>query len=173
LRNVAVGYGSSMRVGILGCLLVAGTASAEPAVSKTAEPPAEDRNLFYVELLGKAGAYGVGYERAITDRLSLGAAVSYADVRDQQIFTASPYVHARLLGTTSSLFTELGAVFVHTRIPSPVPEWDGMNDSGGGGFASLGWQRSWKHVVVRASGSVLVGEGGVTPWAGIAFGVKR
>ncbi len=163
-----------MRIGLLGVVLAAGTAHAEPAVTATApEAPDEAKNVLYVELLGKAGAYGVGYERKITDRLWLGAAASYADIRDQQITTVAPYVHARLLGTRSSLFTELGAVFVHTNIPSPVPEWDGMSDSGGGGFASLGWQRTWKHVLVRAHGSVLVGEGGATPWGGIAFGVKR
>lgn len=163
-----------MRLGTLGVVLAVGTASAEPAVTATAPVAAEPAtNVFYVELLGKAGPYGVGYERRITERLWLGIAASYADVRDQQIATAAPYVHARLAGTRNTLFTELGAVFVHTRIPSPVPEWDGMSDSGGGGFASLGWQRTWSHVLVRAHGSLMVGEGGVTPWGGVAFGVTR
>jgi hypothetical protein len=161
-----------MRWALLG-VLAASTAHAEPAVTATATATAEPSNLFYVELLGKAGAYGVGYERHITERLSLGIAGSYADLRGQQVSTATPYVHARLLGRTHTLFTELGAVFVHTRTPSPVPEWDGMSDSGGGGFAAVGWQRDWKHVLVRASASVLVGEGRATPWLGVAFGVKR
>lgn len=161
-----------MRLGLLG-VLAASTAAAEPAVTKSVEPEAEAPNTVYVEILGKAGVYGIGYERQITERLSLGAAASYAVVRDQQIATVAPYVHARLLGRTNQLFTEVGAVFVHTRIPSPVPEWDGMNDSGGGGFASLGWQHSWKRVLVRASGSLLVGEGRATPWLGVAIGAKR
>ncbi len=163
-----------MRFGIVGVMVAAGAAHAEPAVTASAPPPAQQpENVVYVELLGKAGPYGVGYEHRITDRLWLGLAASYASVRDQQIATAAPYVHARLAGTRNSLFTELGAVFVHSRILSPVPEWDGMSDSGGGGFASLGWQRSWTHVILRAHGSVMVGEGGVTPWGGVAIGVTR
>ncbi len=160
-----------MRLGLLS-VFAASTASAEPAVTRSTEPEAPP-NTVYVELLGKAGAYGLGYERQITDRLSLGAAASYAEVREQQIATVAPYVHARLLGRTDQLFTEVGAIFAHTRIPSPVPEWDGMSDSGGGGFASLGWQHSWQHVIIRATGSVLVGEGRATPWVGVAFGVRR
>ena len=154
-------------------VFAATTASAEPAVTKSAEPEPAPNNTVYVELLGKAGTYGIGYERQITDRLSLGAAASYAEVREQQISTVAPYVHARLLGRRHQLFTEVGAIFAHTWIPSPVPEWDGMSDSGGGGFVALGWQRSWTHVMVRASGSLIVGEGRATPWLGVAFGVKR
>lgn len=154
-------------------VLAASTAHADPAITATAKPTAEPAHLVYVELLGKAGPYGVGYERRITDRLSLGAAGSYADIREQQITTVTPYLHVRLLGRKHQLVTELGAVFVHTRIPSPVPEWDGMTDSGGGGFAALGWQRDWKHIMVRAHGSVVVGEGRATPWGGVAIGVKR
>ncbi len=168
-----------MRLAIVGMLLAAGTAHAEPehhvaVVSASASEPEEPAaNTVYVELLGKAGPYGLGYERRITDRLWLGVAASYANVRDQQIATAASYVHARLAGNRNALFTELGAVFVHTRIPSPVPEWDGMSDSAGGGFASLGWQRSWKYLLVRAYGSLMIGEGGVTPWGGVAIGVTR
>ena len=163
-----------MRLAIVGVMLAASAAHAEPTITASAPAQVEQpQNAIYVELLGKAGPYGVGYERRITDRLWLGFAASYASVRDQQIATAAPYVHARLLGTRSSMFTEIGAVFVHTRIPSPVSEWDGMSDSGGGGFASLGWQRTWTHLIVRAHGSLMIGEGGVTPWGGVAIGVTR
>lgn len=161
-----------MRLGIVGVMFAASAAHAEPTITASA-PVKQPENVVYVEALGKAGPYGVGYERRITDRLWLGLAASYASVRDQQIATAAPYVHARLAGKRNTLFTEIGAVFVHTRIPSPVPEWDGMSDSGGGGFASLGWQRSWTHLIVRAHGSLMVGEGGVTPWGGVAIGVTR
>jgi len=160
-----------MRLGIL-AVFATTIAHAEPAVTKRALVEAPS-NTVYVELLGKAGPYGLGYERRITERLWLGVAASYANVRGQQIATAAPYVHVRLLGDRNSLFTEPGAVFVQTRIPSPVPEWDGMSDSGGGGFASLGWQRSWTHLIVRAHGSVMVGEGGATPWLGAAIGYTR
>jgi hypothetical protein len=133
----------------------------------------EGHHLVYVEALGKAGLYGLGYEHALTSRLSLGGAASFAVIRDQQVLTLSPYVHGTLArGTRHALFTELGAVFVHSRIPSPVDDWDGMSDSGGGGFASLGWERAGDHLVVRASASVVVGEGRLAPWVGIAIGFR-
>jgi hypothetical protein len=172
-----------MHLGIMAVVLAASSiASADgvlpeqprPVVTATLTAPPESVgwNLLYVELLGKAGPYGIGYERRITDRMSLGIAASYANVRGQKIATAAPYLHARLLGNRTALFCELGAVLARTKIPSPVPEWDGMTDAGGGGFASLGWQRSWRRVVIRAQGSVLVGEGGAAPWGGFAIGFR-
>lgn len=143
-------------------LALAAPASAEPASPQ----------LFLVELGGKGGAYGVGYERAITDRLSFGAVASFAVLRDQQITTVSPYLHATLLGRRHALFGELGAVLVHSRIPSPVPDWDGMTDTGGGGVATLGYERAGRHLAFRAYGAVLAGEGGVAPWLGFAIGVR-
>ncbi len=142
-------------------------------VAWTSSAQADDANLVYVEAGGKAGLYGVGYERVLTSRLAIGAAASFAVVRDQQLTTVSPYLHLRVLGTgRHRLFTELGASFVHSRIPSPVDDWDGMTDSGGGGFASLGWERDGEHIVVRTAASVVVGEGGLAPWVGILIGVK-
>ena len=94
-------------------------------------------------------------------------------IRDQQLLTLAPYVHATIVrGARHALFAEIGALFVHSRIPSPVDDWDGMTDSGGGGFASLGWERATRHLVLRASGSVVLGEGGVAPWLGLAIGFR-
>ena len=153
-----------MRVVVLAAVLLAGgVANAEP----------ENPHLIYVEAGGKAGVYGLGYELAITPRLSLGAVASYAVVRDQHLATGSPYLHATLLGKRRhSLFGEVGLVFVHSRIPSPVMSWDGMSEAGVGGVAAVGWQRATRHLVLRAQGSVMVGEGGAAPWFGIAVGWK-
>ncbi len=164
-----------MRCGIaIAAGLLCSTPALADEVHATSEPEtAPSRNLFYVELGGKAGLYGVGYERRLTDRLSLGAAGSYAVVRDQQLVTLTPYLHVALLeGKKNGLFTELGATFVHSSIASPVDDWDGMTDSGGGGYASLGWERKSRHVVFRAAASVVAGEGGVAPWFGLAIGVR-
>ncbi len=149
------------------------TVQADELHESTAPVERASPHLFYVELGGKAGAYGVGYEHAITPRLALGFAASFLVVRGQQLTTGSPYLHARLLGRGKhSLFGELGAVLVHSRIASPVDDWDGMSDTGGGGVAALGWQRAARHVVIRAQGSLLVGEGGAAPWAGFAIGFR-
>ena len=132
---------------------------------------ADGRHTIYVEAGGKAGAYGVGYELAITDRLALGGSGSFVPLRGQQIATIVPYLHARIFGRGAhSMFAELGAELVHSRIPSPVIDWNGSSDTGGGGIASLGWQRDKRHFVVRAAASLVVGEGGAAPWAGFAIG---
>jgi hypothetical protein len=126
-----------------------------------------------VEALGKGGLYGVGYEHTITQRLSLGVAGSFAVLSDQRVTTIAPYVHGTIKsGQRHALFTEVGAVLAHSHLPSPVAGWDGMTDTGGGGFASLGWEYSRRHVVLRASGSLVVGEGGIGPMFGFAIGVR-
>jgi len=124
-------------------------------------------HLLYVEALGKAGPYGIGYEYAITARLGLGTAASYLRAGGDETWTASPYVHAWLGGP---MFCELGAIFAHSHIASPVMGWGGASDSGGGGFATLGWQYVRGVFVVRASGGVAFGEGGLGPMLGIAVG---
>ena len=130
-------------------------------------------DVLYVEALGKAGAYGVGYEHAMNERFSLGVAASFVSVSGQQVYTAAPYLHMTVVGSTRhALFTELGGVLAHSRIPSPVDDWDGTTDTGGGGFWSAGYEYRRGAFLVRASGAVVVGEGGLGPMIGIAFGVK-
>jgi hypothetical protein len=129
------------------------------------------RHLVYAELLGKAGEYGIGYELGITPHLALGAAGSFAVVRGEQIATLAPYVHAQLIERrANSLFAEVGAVIAHTHVPSPVADWSGMDDTGGGGFASFGFQHATHHLVLRAAMSAVVGEGGLAPAIGFAIG---
>jgi hypothetical protein len=169
-----------MRRGIVLAIVVAASvasvASADElraTASPASDEPAPRKHLVYVEVFGKGGLYGLGYERTLTPRIAIGAAGSFAVVRDQQVLTLSPYVHAKLLrGRRHALFTDVGLTFVHSHIPSPVSDWDGMSDSGAGGFASLGWERDGRRVVVRAAASVVAGEGGVAPWLGFVIGVR-
>jgi hypothetical protein len=147
--------------------------SAVETIAERIESAEPTRTLIYVEALGKGGAYGIGLERPITRRLSLGGVASWITVRGQQISTVSPYLHATLTRRgRHALFGELGAVLAHSKIVSPVDGWSGMSDTGGGGIAGLGYERDGKRLVFRAQGSVLAGEGGVAPWAGLAIGVK-
>ncbi len=134
---------------------------------------AHAEDLIYVEALGKGGAYGVGYEHTLTGRLSLGIAASFVSVSGQQVYTAAPYLHATVVGSTRhALFSEIGAILAHSRIPSPVEDWDGMTDTGGGGFLSAGYEYRRGRVVLRASGAIVAGEGGLGPMIGLALGVK-
>ena len=161
-----------MRGTIVVCLCVlSATSHADDGITATADPPSQ--HLFYVELLGKGGMYGVGYEYAINRWLGVCGAASFTAHRDQQVYTASPYLHFTVLaGTRHALFSEVGAIFAHSRIPSPVMDWDGVTDSGGGGFASLGWEYKRRHLVLRTSGSIVAGEGGVAPMLGFAIGAR-
>ena len=130
-------------------------------------------DVLYVEAFGKAGAYGVGYEYAFTTTLSLGATASFVPLRGQQIATAVPYLHATLFKRrANALYGEIGAALVYSRIPSPVMNWNGASETGGGGVAGLGWEQTRKHLVLRAGLNLVVGEGGVAPWGGFAIGIR-
>jgi hypothetical protein len=151
-----------MRALAIGVLLVARAVHADPG-----------RHLVYGELLGKAGEYGIGYELAIPHRLALGVAASFAVVRDEQIATVAPYLHATAIARgPHALFGELGAIVAHTHVPSPVADWTGMSATGGGGFASLGYEHASRHLVLRVAGSAILGEGGLAPAIGFAVGVR-
>lgn len=133
---------------------------------------ADDEHLVVAEVLGKAGLYGVGYEYTLAPRLSVGAVASFAAVRGQQLWSASPYLHVTVLGTQHRLFGELGAAVVHSRIASPVDDWDGMTGSGVGGVLAAGYERVAERFVLRAYGAVHAGRGGVAPWLGLAIGYR-
>jgi hypothetical protein len=157
---------------VVALVAVAGPAAADVEAEARITAPAR-RTLVYGELLGKGGPYGLGVERAITPRLALGAVASFAVVRDQQLYTLAPYAHLTISRRgRHALFGEVGGMIVHSRIPSPVPRWDGISDTGGGGVAALGWERAGDRIVVRAYGALMVGEGGVAPWLGVALGVR-
>ena len=150
-------------------LLVAlgGTAAADPRV----QPTGPDSSLVYVEALGKAGAYGVGYEQPITARLAVGVEGSYAPLRDQVIATLVPYLHVEPLRRGhNALFGELGLELAHSRLASSVERWMGESTNAVGGVASVGYQRTVGKLVVRGALSVLAGKGGMAPWAGLAIG---
>jgi hypothetical protein len=112
-------------------------------------------------------------ERQLAPRLALGAVVSAAVIRDQQLYTITPYVHATIRRRGGhALFGELGAALVHSRIPSPVPMWTGTNDTGAGGIATLGWEYARARLGVRAYLAGALGEGGLAPFAGAAIGAR-
>ena len=148
---------------ILVCLAVAAPARADD----------ESRHLVYAEVLGKAGPYGIGYEYTVMPWLAFGAAISYAVMGDDHLTTGAPYIHVPVLGHGHHrLYTEAGAILAHRHIPSPVSDWMGTSRTGTAGFLSLGYEHVTKHVVIRASGSVVAGDGGLGPMVGLSFGAR-
>ncbi|MDB4956908.1 MAG: hypothetical protein JWO36_4477 [Myxococcales bacterium] len=149
------------------CILMSSAARAGDR-----ESPAS-RHLVYFELLGKAGEYGVGYEYTLMPWLAVGGAASFAVVGDQQIATGAPYIHLTpLRHHDHAMYFELGAILAHSRIPSPVSDWKGMSNTGSGGFLSLGYEHTSRHLVFRASGSAVAGAGGLGPMVGISIGAR-
>lgn len=145
------------------------------AIALLSTPAAADvhRQLVYGEALGKAGPYGLGWELGLTRRLAVGAAASFAIVRDQQLYTVAPYVHATIAGAhRHALFGELGLAIAHSRLPSPVPEWDGMTDTGIGVQGGLGYEYRRGRIVGRGALGVAAGSGGIAPFGGLALGVR-
>jgi hypothetical protein len=160
-----------MRGLVVAVLVWSATAHADDGLTAVADPPS--KHLVYVELLGKGGLYGVGYEYAIAPWLGFGGAASYVEMRDQQLVTVSPYLHVTAFaGQRHALFSEVGGILAHSRVPSPVMNWDGVSDTGSGGFVSLGWEYRRRHVVLRTSGALVVGEGGFAPMLGFAIGAR-
>ena len=164
-------------MGAILVLAAVAPAAADPEASVTASvssaPAADPTQLVYVEVLGKAGAYGVGYEHVIAPRIALGVEGSYTRLRGQDLAAAVPYVHVTPLRRgANALFGELGVALGYSKLESAVPRWMGSTSSSIGGVAAVGYERSWKHVVLRGAVSLLAGKGGMAPWAGLAIGVK-
>jgi hypothetical protein len=156
---------------VVAVVALAAPSYADDGIRAAAEAPS--KHLVYVELLGKGGLYGLGYEYAIAPWLGFGGAASYAQIRDEQLFTVSPYLHFNALQSERhALFSEVGGILAHSRVPSPVMNWDGVSDTGSGGFVSLGWQYQRRHLVLRTSAAIVAGEGGVAPMLGFAIGAR-
>ena len=131
---------------------------------------AERPNALYVELLGKGGLWGLGYDRELTPRLGIGVAASFYILDGEQLTSISPYVAVRLLGGPHhAWFAHGGPQLVHEHIRSPVPEWDGTSSTGIGAEMSSGYEYR-DHVLFRAFAMITVGRGRPAPGAGVSLG---
>src|SRR5687767_13304813 len=94
----------------------------------------------YVELLGRGGAYGVGYEIALAERLAVGAAASFVAVDGERVTTVSPYLHGVIVERGAhAWFADAGPALTHVAIPSPVAEWNGVSSTSIGGIVTTGY----------------------------------
>ena len=148
-------------------------ATAEPprnAVEAARTAPAErPRHAIYVELLGKGGLWGVGYDYQVKPWLAVGAAASYYQITGDRYMTLSPYAAIYPVGHGNKRwFVQVGPQMVRHKTPSPVPEWMGMTTNGFAGELSSGFEYR-NHVLVRAYAMVSIGEH-VVPWMGVSIG---
>jgi hypothetical protein len=145
-------------------LLIVAMLAATAATARADSP-----HLFYAELLGKNGVYGLGYEYAVTPRVSFGASGSFVVLRGEELDTAAGYAHVAI---AHRAFVELGPLVARHHVRSPVMDWAGTSATGLGVFAALGYQRDWRRFVVRGSVSAEAGKNGVEPTVGLAIGVR-
>jgi hypothetical protein len=126
----------------------------------TARPAAADRHhALYLEVGGKGGLWGIGWDVLLGARVGAGVTASYYVIDDEQVLSVSPYlalIHA-------------GPQLVSWTVRSPVPEWDGASSFGVGAELSSGYEYR-DHLLFRAFGMVAAGRGRVAPWIGISLG---
>ena len=151
-----------------GLVLCSGSPHAAAAASLSAPP--DGAHALYLELLGKGGLLGVGYDYRFWGPLALGATASAQIVGGQRVLAISPYLAAYPLAAGHhSLFVQAGPQIMHWSVRSPGPEWSGASSLRLGGELSSGYEyrAQW---LLRVYGIVSVGKGGVAPWLGFNVG---
>ncbi|HEX2687812.1 MAG TPA: hypothetical protein VHN14_14395 [Kofleriaceae bacterium] len=148
-------------------LLVTTTSvSAEPDLHATGDMA---HHAIYVDVLGKAGLWGIGYDWQFRQRFAIGATASYYSFDGDHITQLVPYVAAYPLDHGHHRgFLQLGPSFTRRTTPSPVPEWSGMTTSRAGAELCAGYE--YRHgVLVRAYAMASQGDH-LVPWLGASFG---
>ncbi len=147
------------------------TTIAAAAPTTPPAPRAPRRHALYVELFGKGGLWGLGYDYLVRPRFAIGGTVSYFAIDGEHVASISPYATLYLLGTPRHRwFVQGGPQLVHLERPSPVPEWSGTSSTGIGAELSSGYELRTR-VLFRAFAMGTVGKGGVAPWIGVSLGV--
>jgi hypothetical protein len=128
---------------------VAGAEAAATLATSDKPAPPVPHQLAYLELLGKGGMWGVGYEWR-TRRFSVGGVGSYYMLGGDRYMTLSPYVgFVPASGDHVSWFMHLGPQLVHRSTPSPGPEWQGMTTTGFAVELSSGVEYRFTQLSVR------------------------
>jgi hypothetical protein len=136
-------------------------------VEARAEP--DRAHTVYIDVLGKGGLWGLGYEWRHHPRLALGAVASLYQLAGDRYTTFSPYVAAYpILAGHHGWFLQVGPQVVHRATPSPGPEWAGMSSTGYAGELSTGYEHR-SELVIRVYAMVSAGDR-VVPWLGASIG---
>lgn len=149
-------------------LAITSSASADPDLHVTAPPPPA-RHAIYVDVLGKAGLWGVGYDWQIQRRFAIGAAASYYSFDGDHITTIAPYIAAYPIDRGHHRgFLQLGPSLTRQTTPSPGPEWNGMTTSRVGAELSAGYEYR-NGFLFRAYAMANQGDH-LMPWLGVSLG---
>jgi hypothetical protein len=127
------------------------------------------RHAIYIDVLGKAGLWGAGYDWQFRHRFAVGAAASYYSFDGDHVTTLAPYVAAYPLERGHHRgFVQLGPTAVRRTTPSPVPEWSGMTTTRIDAELCAGYEYR-NRVLVRVYAMASEGDH-LAPWLGASFG---
>ena len=159
----------------IAALALTTAASADPAPpSDTGTPAAtpasaEGRHAIYIDLLGRAGLWGVGYDYRPRRWFAIGAAASYFAFDGDRFTVVAPYASLYpLVRGPHAAFVQLGPNFIRRTTPSPVPEWNGMTVSQIGAELSAGYEYR-RGFLLRAYAMAAQGDH-LVPWLGVSLG---
>lgn len=134
-----------------------------------ADPEAPADHAIYVDVLGKAGLWGVGYDWQPRRRWAIGAAASYYSFDGDRVTTLAPYLAGYPIARGRHRgFVQLGPSLVRRTTPSPVPDWDGMTTTRVGAALCAGYEYR-NGVLVRVYAMASQGEH-LVPWLGASLG---
>ena len=166
---------SVLAVCTVAAVALATPVAADPATptltttTSNATPVAPQHHFVFVELLGKGGLWGVGYEWR-TRHFSVGAVGSYYMLGGDQFLTFSPYVGVvPVAGDHLSWFVHLGPQVVRRSTASPGPEWNGMTSTGFAAEVSTGLEYRWTKLSIRGYALAAVGSH-FAPGVGLSLG---
>jgi hypothetical protein len=177
-----------MRV-LLAVALLATSASADPvrpvrvALSATEPAVGDDRlhlsltvpertrdHAIYLELGGRAGLWGVGYDWQFRRRFAVGAAMSYYSFDGDRFATLAPYVAAYPIDRGHHRgFVQLGAGL--SRRTTPAPDgvaWSGYSADTIAPEISAGYE--YRNRVLFRAYAMAAREDHILPWFGASFG---
>jgi hypothetical protein len=130
---------------------------------------AEPREVVSLELGGKGGLWGLGFEWRPRWYL-VGVVGSYYPLSGDRFATLSPYAGVfPLISEHHAWFLHAGPQVVHHATPSPFPEWQGVGATGWGVEVSSGYEYRRGPVVARAYAMLSLGDH-LVPWIGTGVG---
>jgi hypothetical protein len=152
-------------------IAVAASGAARADEVRVTDGASDRPHALYLELFGRGGLYSVGYDLQLRDWLGVGGAVAWYQLDDERVLSLAPQVnfYPRWRGRHRWL-VQTGASLMRTSVRSPVPEWDGVAQTGVGGLAASGYEYRGR-MLVRGVLGAAAGRGGVEPWAGVSLGV--
>jgi hypothetical protein len=165
---------------LLAIAALATAASADPAPpaappGDTGTPAAgspEGAHAFYIDLLGRAGLWGIGYDYRPRRWLAIGAAASYYALDGDRFTTVAPYASLYpLVRGPHAAFVQLGPSLVRRTTPSPVPEWDGMTTTQIGAELCAGYE--YRHGLLLRAYAMAAQAEHLVPWLGVSIGWTR